>query len=324
MLEKLSECILAIMLSEYISLDRGMFAALAGLVGGVGSGGAGAAGGTERMSRTLTGSEQERKALERARRLEVWLRAVLVDYRLNGQHSVEQIFLDLRIGAGGCKEAHEQLANFTIRWLNMTANGTLAYDRSGFFGWMLPLAYAELRSDGAAPPWNTSFTTLFKRACHSFMAPQIVSEDGTQGDVPGCDPSAAHAGTYGCGGGDGYWEIGNWNKGFNHWADSVAMLHAFGDEWDVAPGVNGMYKTYNARMHDSWVAQHPYEENSCNYNGISYFCAATIGYMLNETRTILPASVRDVFLVRKTPSLSRFILKTINSPRQARDKHRKS
>ena len=222
------------------------------------------------------------------------------------------------------QQAYEQLANFTIRWLNTTANGTLAYDRSGFFGWMLPLAYAELRSDGAAPPWNTSFTTLFKRACHSFMAPQIVSEDGTQGDVPGCDPSAAHAGTYGCGGGDGYWEIGNWNKGFNHWADSVAMLHAFGDEWDVAPGVNGMYKTYNARMHDSWVAQHPYEENSCNYNGISYFCAATIGYMLNETRTILPASVRDVFLVRKTPSLSRFILKTINSPRQARDKHRKS
>ena len=204
------------------------------------------------------------------------------------------------------QQAHEQLANFTIRWLNTTANGTLAYDRSGFFGWMLPLAYAELRSDGAAPPWNASFTTLFKRACHSFMAPQIVSEDGTQGDVPGCDPSAAHAGTYGCGGGDGYWEIGNWNKGFNHWADSVAMLHAFGDEWDAAPGVNGMYETYNARMHDSWVAQHPYEENSCNYNGISYFCAATIGYMLNETRTILPASVRDVFLVRKTPSFELF------------------
>eukprot|EP01043_Picozoa_sp_COSAG02_P048763 COSAG02_NODE_4825_length_4935_cov_19.885029_4_plen_764_part_00 len=95
-------------------VGKGMFAALAGLVGGVGSGGAGAAGGTERMSRTLTGSEQERKALERARRLEVWLRAVLVDYRLNGQHSVEQIFLDLRIGAGGCKEAHEQLSERSL------------------------------------------------------------------------------------------------------------------------------------------------------------------------------------------------------------------
>ena len=84
-------------------------------------------------------------------------------------------------------------------------------------------------------------------------------------------------------------------QGFNHWADGVAMLHAFGDEWDSAPGVHGMYTVYNARMHDSWAAQHPYEENSCNYNGISYFCAAAIGYMLNDTRRILPESVRDVF-----------------------------
>jgi hypothetical protein len=195
------------------------------------------------------------------------------------------------------QQAHEQLTNFTLLWLNTTANGTLVYGRSGFFGWMLPLAYAELQAAGALPPWNASFTMLFKRACHSFLAPQIVSEDGTKGDIPGCDPSAPHSGsTYGCGGGDGYWELGNWNKGFNHWADSVAMLHAFGDEWDAAPGVNGMYKTYNARMHRSWVAQHPYEENSCNYNGISYFCAAAIGYMLNDTRRILPKSVRDVFV----------------------------
>ena len=39
-----------------------------------------------------------------------------------------------------------------------------------------------------------------------------------------------------------------------------------------------------------------YEENSCNYNGISYFCATAIGYMLNATRTMLPESIRDVFV----------------------------
>ena len=57
-----------------------------------------------------------------------------------------------------------------------------------------------------------------------------------------------------------------------------------------------MYKVYNGRMHESWVSQHPYEENSCNYNGISYFCAAAIGYMLNSTKLVLSESVRDIFL----------------------------
>ena len=117
-------------------------------------------------------------------------------------------------------QAQEQLTNFTLRWLNTTNNGSnpLLYQRSGFFGWMLPLAYAELDAANALPPWDEAFTTSFKRACHSFMAPTVVSRDGKRGDVPGCDPTSPHpAATYGCEGGDGYWEMGNWNKGFVRW-----------------------------------------------------------------------------------------------------------
>lgn len=96
-------------------VGNGVFQALAGLVGGSCSGATrDAAGGAERIERTITGSEQERKALVRARRLEVWLRAVLVDHRLNRHYSVEQIFLDPHIGAGACKEAHEQLSHRSL------------------------------------------------------------------------------------------------------------------------------------------------------------------------------------------------------------------
>ena len=35
------------------------------------------------------------------------------------------------------QQAQGQLTNFTNKWLNVTQNGTLAYGRSGFFGWMM-------------------------------------------------------------------------------------------------------------------------------------------------------------------------------------------
>jgi hypothetical protein len=199
-------------------------------------------------------------------------------------------------------QAIGQLANFTAAWKNATADGKAAYDRSGFFGWTLPLAYAELVAvDGAAATgWGAVQLTDFKRACHSFLAPQVLSADGRSGDVPGCNPRAPDPAV--CWGtpkmGDGYWEIGNWNKGFNHWADSVAMVHAFapsGSAAEFAPLPLPMYKTYNGRMEASWMAQHPYEENSCNYNGISYYCVAAIGYMQNSTKKALPTSIHKLF-----------------------------
>ena len=106
------------------------------------------------------------------------------------------------------EQAQEQLTNFTELWTKTTKNGTLPYSRSGFFGWTIPFAYAVLReTDGLATAWDATFTATFKRALHSFMAPS------TQGDTPGCNPNGPHPNvTYGCGGGDGYWEIGNWNK----------------------------------------------------------------------------------------------------------------